>query len=187
VHIWLEHGTFFAVGVLFWLQFIPSPPFRRQMPLLGRVAALLATNVVMIMIAMSLSIFATHSVYSVYDHVAGVTLPPFADQQIGAAILWVCGDFWALPTMIITIRMLLGDEGGMGTALERFLKRGSSGVAVRGWSSAPSARSVLSTQAVASAPGAPATPGAAVPGAAVPGAAVPAPEAAPAGPPAPTD
>jgi hypothetical protein len=57
--------------------------------------------------------------------------------------------------MIITIRMLLGDEGGMGTALEQFVKRGSRGVAVRGWASrpsGPSARSVLSAQAVASAP-----------------------------------
>ena len=58
------HGSFFAAGVIFWLQFIPSPPFRSQMPLLGRAAALLTTNVVMIMIAMSLSIFTNHSIYA---------------------------------------------------------------------------------------------------------------------------
>src|SRR5579862_6928961 len=132
VHIWLMHSSFFAAGVLFWLQFIPSPPFHSQMPLLGRAAALLATNVVMIVVAMSLSIFVSHSVYPAYDHVPGVMLPPFADQQIGAAILWVCGDFWAMPTMIITIRKLIGDEGGIGTALERYLSRGSQTAAVRG-------------------------------------------------------
>ena len=75
VHIWLMHSSFFLAGVLFWLQFIPSPPFRSRMPLLGRAAALLATNVVMIFIAMALSIFATHSIYAPYDHVPGVTLP----------------------------------------------------------------------------------------------------------------
>jgi len=131
VHIWLEHGTFFAAGVLFWLQFIPSPPFRARMPLPSRVAALLLTNFVMIMIAMSLSIFARHSVYPAYDNVPGVSLPPFADQQIGAAILWVCGDLWALPTLIVTIRMLIGDEGSIGTAVDRYLRRGGTGV--RGW------------------------------------------------------
>jgi len=133
VHIYLMHASFFLAGVLFWLQFIPSPPFRSRMPLLGRAAALLATNVVMIFIAMSLSIFAAHSVYAPYDHVPGVTLPAFADQQIGAAILWVCGDFWALPTMIITVRKLLNDETGVGTALDRFVRSGSRDATSRSW------------------------------------------------------
>ena len=44
VHIWLMHSSFFLAGVLFWLQFIPSPLFHSRMPVLGRAAALLATT-----------------------------------------------------------------------------------------------------------------------------------------------
>jgi putative membrane protein len=131
IHIWLMHGSFFVAGVLFWLQFIPSPPFRRRMPLLSRAAALLATNVIMIGLAMALSIFASGSVYSVYAHVPGVTLPPFADQQIGAAILWVCGDFWAVPTMITIIRQMVAVDGSMSGALDGMLHRRN---ALAGWS-----------------------------------------------------
>jgi putative membrane protein len=130
VHTWLMEGSFLVAGVLFWLQFIPSPPFRRRMPLLSQAAALLVTNVVMIVLAMALSIFASHSVYPVYAHIPGVTLPPFADQQIGAAILWVCGDFWAVPTMIAIVRQMVAVDGSVSGALETILHRGH---ALAGW------------------------------------------------------
>jgi putative membrane protein len=131
VHIWLMYGSFFAAGVLFWLQFIDSPPFRRRMPLASQAAALLGTNFVMIGIAMALSIFARDPVYSVYQHVPGVTLPPYADQQIGAAILWVCGDFWAMPAMVVTVRRIVAAEGSVSSALDKMLGRGPAGP--RGW------------------------------------------------------
>ena len=44
MHIWLMHETMFGAGALFWLQFIPSPPFGRRMPPLSQAAALLGTN-----------------------------------------------------------------------------------------------------------------------------------------------
>jgi putative membrane protein len=137
VHIWLMHGSFFAAGVLFWLQFIPSPPFRRRMPLVSQAAALLVTNVIMIGIAMALSFFVNGSVYPVYDHVPGVTLPPFADQQIGAAILWVCGDFWALPTMIVIVRRLIVTDGSITTALDKVLNRGAARSSWAAWGRPP--------------------------------------------------
>jgi cytochrome c oxidase assembly factor CtaG len=124
VHIWLMHGSLFATGVLFWLQFIPSPPARIKMQPAAQISALAGTNVVMWLLAMSMSIFATRSWYPVYSHVPGVTLPPFADQQIGAAILWVCGDFWCYPAVVLVFRRLIARDGSVGATVDRMLRRG---------------------------------------------------------------
>jgi len=125
VKIWLLHSSYLMAGILFWLQFIPSPPFRMRMPPEGQAVALVVTNVIMWLLAMAMSFLTSASWYSVYDHVPGVTLPPFADQQIGAGILWVCGDFWAVPTLIAAIRRIIAADGSLGSALDKMLGRGS--------------------------------------------------------------
>jgi putative membrane protein len=125
VHIWLMHGSFFAAGVVFWAQFIESPPLRMRMRPLSQICALLGTNVVMWVLAMSMGILTSRSWYPVYDHVPGVTLPPYADQQIGAGILWICGDFWAVPCMISVIRRLIAQDGSVSAAVDRMLRRDS--------------------------------------------------------------
>jgi putative membrane protein len=123
VHTVLMEGSFVVSGVLFWSQVLPSHPLRPRAAAVWQGGAVVATNVAMFVLAMAMSIFSTGSWYPVYDHVAGVRMAPFADQQIGAAILWVCGDFWAVPALIGIIRRAISEEGGIGDLVDRVLRR----------------------------------------------------------------
>lgn len=113
VHIWLMHGSFFLFGMLFWLQLVPSHPIRMRLEPAGQMKAIFATATVLWMLAMAMSLFSTSSWYPWYQLHEGPALSPFADQQIGAGIMWTCGTVWAVPAMIVAGTRLF-DHGGVG-------------------------------------------------------------------------
>lgn len=120
LHIGLMLSTFFISGLLFWVQFIPSHPLKPRMSAMARAGCLLVTNVVMTVLAMSLSFFTSVPDYrfstmmmrmgSMVMPAAVITLSRVSDQHIGAAILWVCGDFWCFPALILALREAFRDE-----------------------------------------------------------------------------
>jgi hypothetical protein len=77
----------------------------------------------MTVIAIILSFFTSVSLYNFGAAMLGmgsmpgmampvITLNRVADQQIGAAILWVCGDFWCFPALFMAFRRSLIDDNG---------------------------------------------------------------------------
>lgn len=130
LHVGLMLTSFFVSGLLFWMQFIPSRPWRPTLSPFARVGALLVTNVVMTVIAMALSFLASGPFYDIGNsmlHMANMasmtptTLNPFADQQIGAAILWVCGDFWCYPALVMALRLATKNDANS-SAMDQVLR-----------------------------------------------------------------
>ncbi len=107
VHIWLVHGAFVGLGVALWLQVFGSYPFRPVLQPPGRLLALVSTNAVMVVLAMTMVMF-SRDLYPYYTSLVSASTQE-ADQQLAGAILWVCGEVSFLPAILYTVARWLDD------------------------------------------------------------------------------
>jgi cytochrome c oxidase assembly factor CtaG len=92
IHNWGEHATFLAVGLLFWAQVIPSPPFRPSLDYLGRIGCI-GVGIAQNFVLAALIGFAPVPLYAYAHLVAGPGgFSALQDQQFGAGIMWTFGD-----------------------------------------------------------------------------------------------
>ena len=72
----------------------------------------------MLILAMSMSIFTKTAWYQMSDAMGPMTMS-FSSQQLAAAILWICGDFWGVPLVVVIFRRLIDRDGSLLAALDR--------------------------------------------------------------------
>ncbi len=132
---WLMEPAFFFSGLFFFHFLISSPPRRSHVKLSRQLIIVVATMFEMLILAMSMSIFTSVSWYSVMvpghgmpfmPGMATTALAAFHQQQLAAGILWICGDFWAVPILVTIARRLVRRDGSLFAVLERQSSRLSS-------------------------------------------------------------
>ena len=127
---WLMEPAFLLSGLFFFHYLIPAWPHRITVRLRVQFLMVAATMVEMLIVAMAMSIFSSTNWYSVMlmpsmptmPYMPGMGLSPavaFHQQQLAAAILWICGDFWAVPCLVLIVRRLVLRDGSILGALER--------------------------------------------------------------------
>lgn len=134
---WLLEPAFLFSGLFFFHFLIPSPPRHNHVKIRYQFAMVLFTVVEMFFLAMAMSIFTSSSWYSVMTPGHGMAMMPgmartataaFSQQRLAAGILWICGDFWAGPILILITLRVIKRDGSVFKALERQSSR-LSGVA----------------------------------------------------------
>ena len=95
---WVVEPSFLLSGWWFFGGLI-SAPYRQVRTRLSRqLLAVVATMAEMLIMAMSMSIFTKSPWYQMGGAMGPMNMS-FASQQLAAAILWICGDFWGCPSL----------------------------------------------------------------------------------------
>jgi cytochrome c oxidase assembly factor CtaG len=119
---WLMAPSFVVVGLLFWRIILPSGPWPARASTRLQIGAIVATAFEMLVLAMALSIFSKGPWYSMNVLMEG-SAAALRDQRWAAGILWVCGDFWAVPALVLIAMRISTTSGGVSASLERALGR----------------------------------------------------------------
>jgi putative membrane protein len=119
---WLMGPMFLVTGYLFWRIILPSHPGPSRGSPKVQVAAIVVTAFEMLVLAMALAIFTKTPWYSMHVYMDGPAAA-LRDQRWAAGILWVCGDFWAAPALVLVAYRIFNTEGGVSASLERALGR----------------------------------------------------------------
>jgi putative copper resistance protein D len=119
---WLMGPMFVVTGYLFWRVILPAHPSPPRGSTRVQVAAVVITAFEMLVLAMALAIFTQTPWYSMNVVMDG-PVAALRDQRWAAGILWVCGDFWAIPALVLVAYRVYGAEGGVSASFERALGR----------------------------------------------------------------
>jgi hypothetical protein len=87
-----------------------------------QLVAIAVTAFEMLVLAMAMAIFTKSPWYSMNVLMNG-SAAALRDQRWAAGILWVCGDFWAVPGIVLVAYRLNLTEGGVSASFERALGR----------------------------------------------------------------
>ena len=137
---WFLEPVFLLSGLLFFHYLIPAWPRRVHTRLRFQLVMVVVTMIEMLIVAMAMSIFSKGNWYTTMSQPAMPGMPPmpgmgamgvsaataFHRQQLAAGLLWICGDFWGVPCLVLIVRRLSKRDGSIFGVLERQSERFSS-------------------------------------------------------------
>jgi cytochrome c oxidase assembly factor CtaG len=112
---------FLLTGVWFFAVVLAPHPQQRAIQMRWQLGGLIFTMVVMFVLAMSMSIFTKTVWYHSMASMPGMEMAgDFGSQQLAAAILWICGDVWAVPLFVVLVRRLAARDGSLMKTFDRY-------------------------------------------------------------------
>jgi putative membrane protein len=122
VHTWLMTPSFVLSGYLFWRVILPSHPVKERGSLKVQTLSVIGTAFVMLFLAISMAVLSRAAWYQMNIEMLGPS-EAFHDQQLAAGILWICGDFWSIPALVLIVRRVIQRDGSLSETFERSLGR----------------------------------------------------------------